>query len=160
MKKSKLLIIPLFAALTLTGCQLFQKKKNNSSEQSSTSGEISESESSSEQVSSSEISSQTSQSSGDSSLPADKLATFIFYLDYSHSDEPLLKMKWYLNVPLGECPTEAIITEDMASDPLYPHFLGYSRYSSANDESLLWDFSKDVSTSQTAIELYGIWVSE
>lgn len=142
MKKRFLLLIPVLTVISLSACKIGSKKSGDSSSQG---GETSETSSSSQ--------------GSDTSLPADKLATFRFYLDYSHSDKPLYTMKWYINVPLGECPEEALITEDMATDPLYPHFLGYSRYSSSNDESLLWDFTSDVATGQTAVELYGIWVA-
>ena len=151
MKKKYLLLVSLLAVASLSACNFGKKGQDSSS-----GGNTSQSEQSS---SGGQSESSSNSQSSDSSLPADKLATFRFYLDYSHSDTPLYTIKWYINVPLGECPQEALITEDMASDPLYPHYLGYSRYSSSNDESLLWDFSKDVATGQTAVELYGIWVA-
>ena len=89
-----------------------------------------------------------------------KDATFKFYLDYSHSDEPILTFKWYVGEPLGTCPQEAVLTNANAADPLYPTFLGYSTHSSSIDETYLWDFSKDVATTQSAVLLYGIWVGE
>ena len=133
MKKIYLLLLPLI--LCFSSCK---DKPNNPSNGS---GESSQTESESS-----------------SSLPRNKLATFIFYLDYSHSEEELFKMKWYIGVPLGECPVEAMLTDEDASDPLFPHFLGYSRYSSSNDDSLLWDFSTDYAEGQSAVLLYGIWV--
>lgn len=154
MKKQYLLLIPAIALMALSACKFNKGGKNSSDKQS-------ESQTSQSEGSSGGSSSGGNQSSSsDSSLPADKLATFRFYLDYSHSDTPLYTMKWYINVPLGECPEEARITENMAPDPIYPHFLGYSRYSSSNDESLLWDFTTDVAPGQTAVELYGIWWGE
>ena len=80
-----------------------------------------------------------------------------FYLDYSHSESAYYTMRWYREKPLGECPKEAIPKE--VPDPLYPIFLGYSEYSSAIDETLLWDFATDYKTTNTLL-LYGIWVSE
>ncbi len=96
----------------------------------------------------------------DETPEAFKDATFKFYLDYSHSDDPLLTFKWYIGKPLQVCPEVARLTDANASDPLYPHFLGYSTHSSSNDESYLWDFKTDVATTQSAVLLYGIWVGD
>ena len=85
--------------------------------------------------------------------------TVNFYLDYSHSDEPIFKMRWYMLKPLGECPEEAILTDADAADPLYGHFLGYSEFSSAIDESKIWNFETDYKQSNV-LNLYGIWVSK
>ncbi len=130
MNKKLLLLIPLLA-LTLTGCS-----RSDSSSSSSDSSSSSE------------------------DLPSSKLATFKFYLDYSNSEEEIYMMKWYIGVPLGTCPEEAELSDEDASDPLYPNFLGYSRYSSSNDDSLLWDFATDVAEGQTAVLLYGIWSAQ
>jgi hypothetical protein len=67
-------------------------------------------------------------------------------------------MDWYSLVPLKTCPEEAVLTDAMAPDALYPHFIGYSEYPSALDESLLWDFENDYKQSNI-LNLYGIWVS-
>ena len=85
--------------------------------------------------------------------------TVNFYVDYSHSDEPLYSMRWYMLLPLKECPKEAVLTDADAKDPLYGKFLGYSEYSSAIDESLLWNFAVDYKQSNV-LNLYGIWVSK
>ena len=85
--------------------------------------------------------------------------TVNFYLDYSHSDEPLYTMRWYMLVPLEKCPEQAVLTDANAADPLYGHFLGYSEYSSAIDESKLWNFETDYKQSNV-LNLYGIWVSK
>ena len=83
--------------------------------------------------------------------------TVNFYLDYSHSDEPIYSMRWYMLKPLGDCPKEAVLTDAKAADPLYTSFLGYSEYPSAIDESLLWNFKEDYKQSNV-LNLYGIWV--
>ena len=85
--------------------------------------------------------------------------TVNFYKDYSHSDEPLYTMRWYMLVPLKECPEQAKLTDADAEDPLYGHFLGYSEYSSSIDESKLWNFETDYKQSNV-LNLYGIWVSK
>ena len=85
--------------------------------------------------------------------------TVNFYLDYSHSDEPLYTMRWYQLEPLGECPTEAKLDDSKAADPLYPTFIGYSEYPSAIDEDLIWDFAKDYKQ-YNVLNLYGIWVAK
>ena len=82
-----------------------------------------------------------------------------FYLDYSHSDEPIYSMRWYMLVPLKECPEQAKLDDSKAADPLYGHFLGYSEYSSSLDESKLWNFETDYKQSNV-LNLYGIWVSK
>ena len=84
--------------------------------------------------------------------------TVNFYLDYSHSDEPLYSMRWYMLVPLKECPAEAVLKDSDAADPLYSKFLGYSEYPSSIDEDKLWNFETDYKQSNV-LNLYGIWVS-
>ena len=84
-----------------------------------------------------------------------------FYLDYSHSEEgsEIYSMEWLMLTPLGECPSEAKITDSMRADDNYPHFIGYSEYSSCMDETLLWDFTTDYKQSNI-LKLYGVWVSQ
>lgn len=86
--------------------------------------------------------------------------TVYFFLDYSHSEEgdEIFELEWKQLTPLGECPEEALLTDENAPDPLYPHFIGYSEYPSCMDETLLWDFAKDDKQSNI-LNLYGIWVS-
>ena len=100
---------------------------------------------------------------GESGEPVDPMMeeenmTVNFYLDYSHSDEPIYSMRWYMLVPLKECPQEAILKETDAADPLYSKFLGYSEYPSSIDESKIWNFETDYKQSNV-LNLYGIWVS-
>ena len=88
-----------------------------------------------------------------------------FYLDYSHSEEPIYTMDWYMLKPLGKEPEDAkkAIQDNIAKhDELYPTFIGWSEYSSLMDEldaSKIWDFEKDYKQSNI-LSLYGIWVSE
>ena len=84
--------------------------------------------------------------------------TVNFYLDNTHTDEPLFSMRWYMLEPLGSCPEEAKLTDADAADPLYPHFIGYSEYSSSIDEDHIWNFETDYKQSNI-LNLYGIWVS-
>ncbi len=84
--------------------------------------------------------------------------TVNFYLDYSHSDTPIFTKTWSQLKPLGSCPEEAILTDEDAADPLYPHFLGYSMYSTCLDTSLIWDFETDF-YQVNILNLYGIWVA-
>lgn len=84
--------------------------------------------------------------------------TVNFYLDYSHSDEPLYSMRWYQLEPLGECPAEAVLTNADAPDELYPEFIGYSEYSSSLDEDHIWNFATDYKQGNI-LNLYGIWIS-
>jgi len=85
--------------------------------------------------------------------------TVNFYLDNSHSDEPIYTMRWYQLEPLGECPEEAKLDNSKAADPLYPIFIGYSEYSSAIDEDLIWNFATDYKQ-YNVLNLYGIWVAQ
>ena len=90
--------------------------------------------------------------------------TVYFYLSYSNSEEPLCSMKWYMLKPLEKCPEEATkavqdAVIDGKIDPLYPHFLGWSEYSSSIDESKIWNFETDYKQSNI-LNLYGIWVSD
>lgn len=162
MKKiSLLLTLPVLAAM-LIGCG--GKKKGDSSSQ--TSGDTSQTsqtssgQQSSEQQSSDQQSSISSEESFSFSSPEEeKKQTYNFYLDYSHSDEPFFTMMWWNGYPLGEMPAECRLTSADAPDEAYPVFLGWSKYSSAIDESQLWNFAKDASMNRT-VSLYGIWVSE
>ena len=85
--------------------------------------------------------------------------TINFYLDYTHSDEPIYSMRWYMLEPLGSCPAEAVLTDANAPDPLYPSFLGYSEFSSSIDEDHIWNFATDYKQSNI-LNLYGIWASK
>ena len=92
----------------------------------------------------------------------EKNMTVNFYLDYSHSEEPIYSMKWYMLKPIGEEPAEAkaALQAHLAEhDELYPTFLGWSEYSSSLDKSKLWNFETDYKQSNI-LSLYGIWVSE
>ena len=84
--------------------------------------------------------------------------TVYFYLDYSHSDEPLYEMRWYMLAPLEKIPDEAKLEDKDAPDPLYWKFLGYSEYPTCLDESKLWNFETDYKLSNV-LKLYGIWVN-
>ena len=88
--------------------------------------------------------------------------TVNFYLDYSHSEEPIYSMRWYMLKPIGEEPAEAkaALEENKDKhDELYPDFLGWSEYSSSMDKSKLWKFETDYKQSNI-LNLYGIWVNK
>ena len=93
----------------------------------------------------------------DPDLPSEKNMIVNFYLNYSNSDEVYYTMDWYSLVPLGEMPQEAAITDAQAPDPLYPHFIGYSQYPTAINESKLWNWAESTYSSNV-LNLYGIWV--
>ena len=95
---------------------------------------------------------------GDTEEDEEKNMTVYFYLDYSHSETPIYKMRWYMLRPLGECPNDAILTDADAADPLYSQFLGYSEYPSSIDDAHIWNFETDYKQSNI-LNLYGIWVS-
>ena len=176
-KKSLVFALPALMALMVACGGKSPSSKSQESQQSeasqtseSVSESISESESMSESESqtSSETQSQsqsestsetTSSGTSSTSTTEDKKQTYNFFIDYSHSDAPFYTMMWWNGVPLGEVPPECQLTSEDAPDEAYPVFLGWSKYSSAIDESQLWDFSKDASLNKT-VELYGIWVSE
>ena len=92
----------------------------------------------------------------------EKNMTVYFYLDYSHSEEPIYSMKWYMLKPIGEEPAEAkaaLEANKDKHDELYPDFIGWSEYSSSIDESKLWGFATDYKQSNI-LNLYGIWVNK
>lgn len=99
----------------------------------------------------------------DPDIPGEPNLTVNFYKNYSNSADkdgkitPFYTMDWYSLKPLGELPSEAVLTDADAPDPLYPHFIGYSEYPTAIDESLLWDFAEDYKQGNI-LSLYGIWV--
>ena len=90
---------------------------------------------------------------------AEKTQTVTFYIDYWHSENSFFEMKWYPNVPMGECPEECRLTSEDATDPLFTTFLGWSQYSSAVDETNIWNFKKDSKLGNSLV-LYGIWIGE
>lgn len=92
--------------------------------------------------------------------PAAYNQTYVFFLDYSHSDDtdPFKKVQWYRGKALGSVPEGCSLTSENASDPLFPVFLGWSEYSSSIDDSKLWNFETDFSQAQF-VYLYGIWVA-
>ena len=139
MKKTVLLMLSLVSIFAMTGC--FKNNKNNNKSSDNVSSESEDEES----------------ISIDPSREKDQV--YYFYLDYSHSDEPYFTMEWYTLVPLGKCPEECMLTEKDASDPLFPHFLCWSEYSSSIDDSHAWNFKKDYKAAKE-VKLYGIWVSE
>lgn len=102
---------------------------------------------------------------GDPDVPTEFNMTVNFFKSYSESanpdktPKPFYSMRWYTLKEIGEVPLEAVLTDQDAPDPLYPHFIGYSEYPSAIDESLLWDFAEDYYSSNI-LNLYGIWVCE
>ena len=88
--------------------------------------------------------------------------TVNFYLDFSHSEEPIYSMDWYMLKPLEFEPEEAkaaLEANKEDHDELYPDFIGWSEYSSSLDESKLWNFATDYKQSNI-LSLYGIWVSK
>lgn len=88
--------------------------------------------------------------------------TVNFYLDYSHSEEPIYSERWYMLKPLSEEIKEgalaAIEANKDKADPLYPEFLCFSEYSSSIDDSKAWNFETDYKQSNI-LNLYGIWVN-
>ena len=95
---------------------------------------------------------------GEDVEPKEEDMTVNFYLDNTHTDTPIYSMRWYMLEPLGECPAEAVLTDADAADELYPHFIGYSEFSSSIDEDHIWNFATDYKQSNV-LNLYGIWVS-
>ena len=105
-----------------------------------------------------------------SELPTTKDAIVLFFLDYNHADEnnPYFQAEWYFGVPLDR---EQLVDADgnklvdpKDSDASYKefgHFLGWSMHPVVDDESDLWDFSKDVKEKDERgkyLQLYGVWV--
>lgn len=128
--KKQLFILPmLLLTLSLAGCNKGNKDKQDGDDQ------------------------QEDQDLGE------KNQTINFYIDYWHSETPYYTMEWYANKPLGSCPTLCNLTSANATDPLFPNFLGWSRYSSSIDDSKIWDFAKDAKTG-IELNLYGIWVAD
>lgn len=96
---------------------------------------------------------------GDDPLPTEFNMVVNFYLNYSNSITPIYTMDWYSLIPLETLPQDAVLTDADAPDPYYPHFIGYSQYPTAMDESKLWNFAEDTYSSNE-LNLYGIWVRE
>ena len=170
MKKNKLFIVALLTLPLLAACSqsifypeysypgnpLLSSRGNSSS---SISGDNSGGENNSSNNSSQGSIDEDEDEEGDIDRSEFNMTVY-FYYDYSHSDEPICTMRWYMLVPIEEknIPEAARLEDKDAQDPLYWKFLGYSEYPSALDESLLWDFENDYKQSNT-LKLYGIWVA-
>ena len=151
MKFSKLLLVP-FAALLLSAC--------------GGGGTPSQTPSSEPTIISSEPAGESSQDESGSG-PVDPEMNLIlrFYLDYNHyeKEEPYYQTWWYLDRPFTK-EQIGLVDPTEASDPFYPTFLGWSRYSIVDEEERLWKFGTDtVSQNDTAggaFEIFGIFVGE
>ena len=111
----------------------------------------------------------TSSSGGDSSSSGggggSKNLLMKFFSDYNHYDEeePYLSVWWYYDQPFSKAdiglndPTEV-------PDPYYPTFLGWSIHPVVDEDQYLWNFGKDVVTTEMAvggeIEFFGIFVGK
>ena len=169
MKKNKLFIVALLALPLLAACSQtiyypsysypgnpLINSRTSKPGASDSSGDIS----GSQPADSSSQEDDEDEDDGDDIDRSEFNMTVYFYYDYSHSDEPICSMRWYMLVPIEEknIPEQARLEDKDAQDPLYWKFLGYSEYPSALDESLLWDFENDYKQSNV-LKLYGIWVA-
>lgn len=103
----------------------------------------------------------------------DKDYTVYFYIDYNNADSKtedeflLAKFDWYYDRPLIEAkkpdgtsyiPT---VTNDMAMDPAFPYFIGWSTHPIIDTKNNLWDLNKDtiadLPISSYSVILYGQW---
>ena len=103
----------------------------------------------------------------------DKDYTVYFYIDYNNTDAKkdtnlLSKFDWYYDQPLAGAKDEQgkslipTVTNDMAMDPAFPYFIGWSTHPIIDTKDNLWDLNKDTiadlpMVSYTVI-LYGQWM--
>lgn len=93
--------------------------------------------------------------------------TIYFYIDYNNVDPKddhklLAQFDWYYDRPFiesGEVPT---VTNDMALDPAFPYFIGWSTHPIIDTKDNLWDINNDTvadlpMVSYTVV-LYGQWL--
>ena len=99
--------------------------------------------------------------------PGDKDYTIYFYIDYNNVDPKdntklLAKFDWYYDRPFSESGQVPTVTNDMALDPAFPYFIGWSTHPIIDTKDNLWDLNKDTvadlpMVSYTVI-LYGQWM--
>ena len=103
----------------------------------------------------------------DSSEPGDKEYTIYFYIDYNNVDPDdetklLAVFDWYYDRPFSESGKVPTVTNDMALDPAFPFFIGWSTHPIIDTKDNLWDINNDTvadlpMVSYTVI-LYGQWM--
>lgn len=99
--------------------------------------------------------------------PGDKEYTIYFYIDYNNVDPKdntklLAKFDWYYDRPFSESGKVPTVTNDMALDPAFPYFIGWSTHPIIDTKENLWDINNDTvadlpMVSYTVI-LYGQWM--
>ena len=99
--------------------------------------------------------------------PGDKEYTIYFYIDYNNVDPKdntklLAKFDWYYDRPFSESGKVPTVTNDMALDPAFPYFIGWSTHPIIDTKENLWDINRDTvadlpMVSYTVI-LYGQWM--
>ena len=99
--------------------------------------------------------------------PGDKDYTIYFYIDYNNVDPKdntklLAKFDWYYDRPFSESGQVPTVTNDMALDPAFPYFIGWSTHPIIDTKDNLWDLNRDTvadlpMVSYTVI-LYGQWM--
>ena len=96
----------------------------------------------------------------------DKDYTIFFYIDYNNVDPKddtklLAKFDWYYDRPFSESGLVPTVTNDMAMDPAFPYFIGWSTHPIIDTKDNLWDINNDTvadlpMVSYTVV-LYGQW---
>ena len=110
----------------------------------------------------------------DSQEQGDKDYTIYFYIDYNNVDPKdntklLSKFDWYYDRPLIEAvkddfdrPAIPVVTNDMALDPAFPYFIGWSTHPIIDTKDNLWDLTKDtvadLPMASYSVILYGQWM--
>ena len=103
----------------------------------------------------------------------DKEYTIYFYIDYNNVDPKdntklLSKFDWYYDQPLAGAKDEQgkslipTVTNDMAMDPAFPYFIGWSTHPIIDTKDNLWDLNKDTVADlpmmSYTVTLYGQWM--
>lgn len=97
----------------------------------------------------------------------DKDYTIYFYIDYNNVDPKdntklLASFDWYYDRPFSESGQVPTVTNDMALDPAFPYFIGWSAHPIIDSKEDLWDLTKDTVADlpmvSYSVVLYGQWM--
>ena len=97
----------------------------------------------------------------------DKDYTIYFYIDYNNVDPKdntklLASFDWYYDRPFSESGQVPTVTNDMALDPAFPYFIGWSAHPIIDTKEDLWDLNNDTVADLPMVSysviLYGQWM--
>lgn len=96
--------------------------------------------------------------------------TVYFFLDFNNVDKndttgvkKIAQFRWYYNTPLkgsskGDAPVPSDLADSKRSDPAFPYFIGWSKYTIIDTKDKLWNMTSDyVDGTYSELIIYGVW---